>query len=140
MITKDYTRTAMLEALHRLEESDPTHALMRRRRVRFDVDLTGWFKGPEDGIFKKMKPATVVDLSGTGVKLQVDEDLPQGAVVRLRIALPNTSKPISAMAQVAWHEQFSEANVAILGLRFTQMSAAERQDLEAFIEHLLSRS
>lgn len=71
----------------------------RRQHPRFEKDLE-----VEYSVEKKphLKNGKTLNISKGGMKLLLDEKLPQGAIVDLKVYIPEKRKTIEAEAQVIW--------------------------------------
>jgi hypothetical protein len=82
------------------------------------------------------RPARVVDINALGCLLRTDFALDPGAVVDVRIELPDG--PLSAKARVAESSldgaALSEGRRYLVGLEFLGAGAREEQRLRAFVE------
>jgi len=132
VITGDMPRSEILETLRQVEETGNGMDALRRDRLRLRARLVGWYKQPSAGLFKKMEPATVVDISGSGVGISTIENIPVGSGLRLNLTFPSEKKPIKTNAEVVWTEPVKRQYR--VGLRFSTMSDADRGRLEAYIK------
>lgn len=131
VIAEGTPRAEILETLRLVEETGNGMDALRRSRLRLKAHLVGWYKKPNDGFFKKMEPATVGDISGSGVGISTVENIPLGSVLKLDLTLPSEKKPIKTNAEVVWVEPAKRQYR--IGLRFSKMSDVDREKLEAYI-------
>jgi response regulator RpfG family c-di-GMP phosphodiesterase len=78
-----------------------------------------------------------VNISATGMLLEVDRVLPGDEPVRLHFYLPGDAKPLQIQADIL-RAEFSGVT-ARYGLRFTNSSPEERERIEHFVHRLRSR-
>jgi hypothetical protein len=101
-----------------------------RREPRVSVDLHATLGG------RTARPAHVVDINALGCLLRTDFALDPGAVVDVRIELPDG--PMPAKARVAESSldgaALSEGRRYLVGLEFLGAGAREEQRLRAFVE------
>ncbi len=71
----------------------------RRSHKRFNKDLV-----VEYGVEKRphLKNGRTVDLSKAGMKLLLDEKLPKGTILRLKVRIPEKGRAIDVEAEVVW--------------------------------------
>lgn len=131
-ITENMTSAEILETFRQVEETGKGMDALRRRRLRLKEHLVGWYKPPNAGFFKKMQPATILDISGSGVGISTLENIPVGSSLKLNLTLPSGKKPIKTNATVMWAEPVKRQYR--MGLRFAAMTDADREKLEAYIQ------
>ena len=99
-----------------LRSSDRTEKRRRLRRpllLRVDVEIKG-----KEGLF----PGQIVDVSGSGCRIELKHPLEKGDTVRLTLYGVEGSIDLSLSAEVRWHRQTgSDAHVA--GAKFTGTAA-----------------
>jgi response regulator RpfG family c-di-GMP phosphodiesterase len=78
-----------------------------------------------------------VNISASGMLLEVDRMLPGDGVVRLHFYLPADPKPLQLEAQVL-RAEFT-GTMAKYGLRFTNITSEERERIERYVHRLRSR-
>ena len=88
----------------------------------------GDFKGIEDWQ-KSEKSAYTLDMSLEGMRLAVDQPLPEGYVIKSVIYLLDNKTKISVYAEVAWAEPRG------VGIHFLLMVNEEREALRVFLEN-----
>ena len=99
-----------------LRSSDRTEKRRRLRRplhMRVDVEVAG-----RPGVV----PGEIVDVSGTGCRVELREPLQKGDAVRLTLYGVEASTDLSLGAEVRWQRQ-TAAGTHIAGVRFTGTSA-----------------
>ncbi len=99
-----------------LRSSDRTEKRRRLRRpllLRVDVEITG-----REGVF----PGQIVDVSGSGCRIEVKQPIEKGDTVRLTLYGVEGSIDLSLNAEVRWQRRTSgDAHVA--GVKFTGTAA-----------------
>ncbi len=99
-----------------LRSSDRTEKRRRLRRpllLRVDVEIKG-----REGVF----PGQIVDVSGSGCRIELKRPIEKGDTVRLTLYGVEGSIDLSLNAEVRWHRQAaSDSHVA--GLKFTGTAA-----------------
>jgi response regulator RpfG family c-di-GMP phosphodiesterase len=78
-----------------------------------------------------------VNISGSGMLLEVDRMLPGDGVVRLHFYLPGDAVPLQLEAQVL-RAEFA-GTMAKYGMRFIDLQAEERERIERYVHRLRSR-
>ncbi len=78
-----------------------------------------------------------INISATGMLIEVDRMLPQDGPVRLHFYLPGDPRPLQIMAQVL-RAEFSGA-LSKYGLRFVDPSDAERERISRFVHRIRAR-
>jgi CheY-like chemotaxis protein len=99
-----------------LSSGDRTEKRRRLRRpliLRVDVEIKG-----REGVF----PGQIVDVSGSGCRIELEQPVEQGDTVRLTLYGVEGSIDLSLHAEVRWHRQTgTDAHVA--GVKFTGTAA-----------------
>ena len=85
----------------------------RRSHVRFNKDLEVEYSVEKRPHLKKSKS---LNLSKGGVKLLMDEKLPKGAILDLKMSLPEKKQTIEIEAEVVWTKDVDEKDLS--GKRF----------------------
>jgi CheY-like chemotaxis protein len=78
-----------------------------------------------------------VNISANGMLLEVERVLPGNGVVRLHFFLPGDPKPMEVNAEIL-RAEFA-GTMAKYGLRFTSLSAEERERIEKYVHRIRSR-
>lgn len=78
-----------------------------------------------------------INISPTGMLIEVDRMLPQDGPVRLHFYLPGDPRPLQIMAQVL-RAEFSGA-LSKYGLRFVDPSDADRERISRFVHRIRAR-
>jgi response regulator RpfG family c-di-GMP phosphodiesterase len=78
-----------------------------------------------------------VNISSTGILVEVDRVLPQDGPVRLHFYLPADPKPLQVMAEVL-RAEFAGAK-GKYGMRFLDLSEADRERISRFVHRIRSR-
>jgi len=84
-----------------------------------------------NGKQRTLERATVVNLSQTGLCLAAPFSLPEGALVRANLPLPESNESVNISGTVVWSDASGRA-----GIEFRQLSTFERRKLQ---EHLNTR-
>ncbi|TAM72872.1 PilZ domain-containing protein [bacterium] len=79
------------------------------------------------------------DLSGGGIKLVIDEDLPAGGVLALRFLLPESSEPIDARGRVVLSYRDHPQGRYALGVTFTAIDGGQRERIVRYVQALQLR-
>ncbi|HYH05909.1 MAG TPA: PilZ domain-containing protein [Thermoanaerobaculia bacterium] len=78
-----------------------------------------------------------VNISATGILIEVDRMLPQEGPLRLHFYLPSDPKPLQVMAEVL-RAEFS-GSMSKYGMRFVDLSEEDRERISRFVHRLRSR-
>jgi hypothetical protein len=78
-----------------------------------------------------------VNISSTGILLEVDRVLPQEGPLRLHFYLPADPKPLAVMAEVL-RAEFSGAR-GKYGMRFLDLNDEDRERVSRFVHRIRSR-
>jgi two-component system, OmpR family, alkaline phosphatase synthesis response regulator PhoP len=78
-----------------------------------------------------------INISSTGMLVEVDRVLPQDGPVRLHFYLPGDPRPLQILAQVL-RAEFSGA-LSKYGLRFVEPSDSDRERISRFVHRIRSR-
>jgi type IV pilus assembly protein PilZ len=85
----------------------------------------------------------VSNISRGGLFIRSEQPLPLNAEVSLEIRLPETGVRIRATGRVVWNYDVPRGTSRIVpgsGIRFIDMSAADRAALESYLERLTGRA
>jgi CheY-like chemotaxis protein len=99
-----------------LRSSDRTEKRRRLRRpllLRVDVKIKG-----REGVF----PGQIVDVSGSGCRIELRQPLAKGDTVRLTLYGVEGSIDLSLNAEVRWHRQ-TASDTHVAGVKFTGTAA-----------------
>ncbi len=78
-----------------------------------------------------------VDLSAGGTFLRSDLLLEEDEALTIEFRLPRVLRPIRAQAKVVWVRRFPKpGEVAGMGVHFLSMDAADRAELERYLEEI----
>jgi len=69
---------------------------------------------------------TAKDISGGGIRIPVNERLPQGAKLSLELNIPQETAPIQAQAQVVWSARLRGRRAYEAGCQFTKIDPLDR--------------
>jgi len=99
-----------------LRSSDRTEKRRRLRRpllLRVDVEITG-----RGGVF----PGQIIDVSGSGCRIELKESLEKGDTVRLTLYGVEGSIDLSLNAEVRWQRRAADGS-QVAGVKFTGTAA-----------------
>ncbi|HMD01728.1 MAG TPA: PilZ domain-containing protein [Candidatus Baltobacteraceae bacterium] len=115
------------------KNGEPTY---RRRYVRVPVSLeVSYVREGTDAA----KAGTLGDLGGGGVRLASDEDLPLGAVLLLRFAMPDVSREVVARGRIVLSFYDAEAQQFFHGIAFTQIDPRDQEAIVVFVSGEVQR-
>ena len=109
----------------------------RRQFVRLDTRLEITYSVLTAGAPQQ---ATTKDISGGGVCLFADRELPPGARLQVAMKLPDREQPVHCTVEVMWSEAYetigkTEHKRAVeIGVRFVEIAP---QDQEAVMRHVI---
>ncbi len=110
----------------------------KRRHQRYEVTI------PVDCSTRHVFVANhVSNISRGGLFLRSDDPLPLNAEVALILRLPEAGQSIRAVGRVVWNYDLQKGTSRIVpgsGIRFVEMSPADRVTLERYLEHLAQRA
>ncbi len=101
----------------------------RRRGPRVPLDTTVNYRPNGDA-----RPGRALNVSASGLAFCPDEALEPGTLVVVEFRLPPDAEPIEASGRVRWQE--ADPGPAC-SLEFTDLSDEARQQILAYIEHVL---
>lgn len=112
----------------------------RRSHIRFNKDLE-----VEYSVEKKphLKKGRTLNLSKGGAKLLIDEKLPKGTLLYLRLSLPEKRQPIEIDSEVIWTNDTDEKDLSgkrffHSGLKFIAIKEPSETYFLQYITHLES--
>jgi len=110
-------------------------SMLRERRAAFrhpvSIHPTTCLLVQENG--QHNVPNTKIsDISQTGLCLEAREMIPQGALVTLKFALPESRETLELTGSVMWNQISGKA-----GIKFTRLEADEQKKLNAWLESIL---
>lgn len=75
------------------------------------------------------------DISGGGIRLVFNEEIPNGALLDLTVELPDQTPPIPCKGMVVWVEKITdqEPNLWEVGVEFTDISVLDRDAILEFV-------
>jgi uncharacterized protein (TIGR02266 family) len=79
----------------------------------------------------------MMNMSLGGAFVRTDTPVPPGQPVMLRIYLDESSQPISIAGEVVWWRAPGQGKEPGMGVKFTQMSAAESARFKGFLAELI---
>jgi DNA-binding response OmpR family regulator len=113
-----------LQVLHSLRAAQGFMREDRRRSSRQKSETLAYLRLQMGTV-----PALVQDITDQGISLQAAEPMLPLRHVQLRFLLPGTTNVVNATADFIWADEQGRA-----GLFFTEMAAACRRDLEAWLK------
>src|SRR5215467_6166059 len=119
-----YKPLDLLQVLHSFRAAQAFMQPDRRSRSRQKRETLAYLQLPTGTV-----PALVNDLTEQGVSIQAAEELTPSRGVALRFLLPGTTQVVHATADFIWSDTRGHA-----GLFFTEVPAACRRDLEAWLK------
>jgi len=75
--------------------------------------------------------AKILDVSQTGLCLETQETLPQGVVLQISFALPNSKESLQFSGSVMWNQNSGKA-----GIKFVRVDSAEQIKLNSWLESI----
>ena len=99
--------------LHSTDRTEKRRRLRRPLLLRVDVEIAG-----RDGVV----PGQIVDVSGSGCRIELKQPLEKGQVVRLTLYGVEGSTDLTLGAEVRWQRQAPDG-AQVAGLRFTGTAA-----------------
>ena len=114
----------------------------RRQHPRFTQSLGVAYSVIKGSAAKKSAGGKTVDISEGGMKLLLDEKLPQGTHISLNIVLPDTGEVADMTGDVMWTEDASDASdssgkrLFYSGIRFSATKEPNGNSLVNFIRSL----
>lgn len=113
----------------------------RRLHKRFEKDLD-----VEYNVMKRprLRNGRTVDLSKGGMKLLLDEKLPMGAILALKIHIPERRQTIEVETEVVWTNDADKRDAAgkrffFSGLKFIAIKEPAGVHLSEYLTHLGSK-
>ena len=113
----------------------------RRSHERFNKDLE-----IEYSVQKRphLKNGRTVDLSKGGMKLLLDEKLPKGAIMGLKVYIPEKKRTVEAEAEVVWTNDADKKDPSgkrffFSGLKFIAIKEPAGIHLSEYLTHLESK-
>lgn len=113
-----------------------------RKHVRIAAQISVRFADERGGFVEE----NIGDISKGGVFVQTPNPRPRGEVVELFLRIPKSTEEITVMAEVM-HVKPPQPSVAVgsnyragMGLRFTMIEPAQKDDLKKFLEKLIDGS
>ena len=112
----------------------------RRAHTRFNKDLE-----VEYSVEKKplLKSSGTVNLSKGGIKLLLDEKLPKGVILDLKLLLPEKKRTVEIEAEVVWTNDADEKDLSgkrffHSGLKFIAIKEPSGTHFSQYITHIES--
>ena len=108
----------------------------KRLRYGVQVEISYYRKKPGDtDIIRKLKTK---DISAGGIRVVLKDQLEQGALVSVRLVMPDTGRDVTCFAQVAWVAPESAEGFET-GFAFMDISNQEMTVIQEFIETELEK-
>lgn len=118
-----------------MEESST--AAERRSHPRVEAEHTVKYATMElDGIRLNGKRALGVDLSGGGMRIETEKDVPEGSVLALEISLPGTTSALIAIGKVVWSKWNDDRGKFEAGVDFWMLSWKDEGAQQAVLDYV----
>ena len=141
MMLWGHERIATKRAIPRAKVEECWDGEERRSHERFNKDFE-----VEYGVQKSphLKNGRTVDLSKGGVKLLLDEKLPKGAVMGLKVYIPEKRRTIEVEAEIIWTNDADKKDPSgkrffFSGLKFIAIKEPAGIHLSEYLTHLESK-
>ena len=98
----------------------------RRKYVRLNIPLeVSYAIEGKEGLWHK---TITKNISPNGARFAIEQDLPKGATLELKIKIPVKPEPIPIKAKIVWtkKEVGQEKDIYDAGLEFTQVSEEDK--------------
>ncbi|MBL7084960.1 MAG: PilZ domain-containing protein [Candidatus Omnitrophica bacterium] len=82
---------------------------------------------------KVRSEALCKDITTMGMKLSLNRELFKGAVLELKISLPDYIRPLFVRGEVAWHRELEEEKYFEAGICFTKIKDSDKQRIYNFV-------
>jgi len=112
---------------------NPTHIPERRSEPRFEVELPLEYRRASA---LKFRPGHTLNFSEDGFMLSVSEQMEEGEDLEVKVYFTSSSGlvTVSAVAEVVWVDTDGEEDGFYrFGVRYLDISAADKETLEAFL-------
>ncbi len=110
--------------------------LNSRRHPRVDVSYL--IKYQKVHQFDGIHVSNIKDISAGGVRFWTDESVMEGELLQMKILLPPLGHVLHVLGKVRRVRGVERSGVYYVGVSFYQMRAEDQQQLEAFVNRLLS--
>ena len=82
--------------------------------------------------------ASIKDISGGGISLLTDEDIPVSSIIQLLIQFPAFPKPIPSLAKVVWKKHLKSIKKFKMGLEFIEIEEMLRAKVVNRLEYVFN--
>ena len=141
MMLWGHERIATKRVIHHAKVEEFWDGEERRSHKRFNKDLE-----VEYSVKKRphLKNGRTVDLSKGGMKLLLDEKLPKGAIMGLKVYIPEKRRTIEVEAEVVWTNDADKKDPSgkrffFSGLKFIAIKEPAGIHLSEYLTHLESK-
>lgn len=89
----------------------------------------------------ELKEITRMNIGGGGIKLILEENLPEGTILAMHISIPDPDEgfiPIFATGEVAWSETVKEGKKYGVGIKFINIEEEDRYKIIKYVESKIS--
>ena len=136
-----HERIATKRVISRAKVEEYWDGKERRSYKRFKKDLEVEYSVRIRPRFKK---SVTIDLSKGGMKLLLDEKLPMGAMLGLKVAIPEKRRMVELDAEVVWTKDAEKRDPSgkrffFSGLKFIAIKEPVGIHLSEYLTHLESR-
>ena len=123
-----------------MKEQTEGEASERREHPRAEVQHTVRYATMEaEGFRLNGKRALGVDLSGGGMRLEAESDLPVDSVLALEINLPHAPAALIAIGKVVWCEWSDDKGKYEAGVDFWMLSWKDETAQQAVLEFVAQK-
>lgn len=106
----------------------------RRQALRVHASLSAEFKSADD-----LKKAFIRNISGGGLYIETDHLLPVNTDLSLRLQLPPNQEMMEIPVTVVWTQTKTSRDLPKgMGLRFNELTPAQKEKIQTLIEENLS--
>lgn len=83
------------------------------------------------------KPAHTIDISGGGIRIETDEDIPLGSRIKLNLDLPTKEEKIACTGYVIWKDIIKDKKKYLCGISFHEIDERDREKIihYVFLKH-----
>lgn len=87
----------------------------------------------------RLVEASAKNISGGGICLRAEEELPVSTVVQLYINFPHFSKSVPILARVIWKKKLKKTGIFEMGIRFVEIEEILHSEVIRRIEYILKK-
>lgn len=78
--------------------------------------------------------ATIRDISGGGIRILTEEEIPKSSILQVYINFPQFPQPVPSVAKVVWSRRLKSVKKYESGLEFMEIDEGLRHDMMGRIE------